>query len=138
MGTEVKVLKLSSIRGTHSTALQPGPVQMRRKFQAEIAGPVAEPNAEYTGMGRLHGTEEVGPSTVCISYSWAPSPDLGRITQPSQPFFLLSPDKDLEFSESILQAVTSHWLALVPKMDPVIYPFYLLFCIASEDFNLIM
>lgn len=64
MGTEVKILilQLSSIRGTHFTALQPAPVQMRRKCQAETAGAVAGPNAEHTGMVGSLGLRGWGPA----------------------------------------------------------------------------
>lgn len=42
------------------------------------------------------------------------------------------------FSKSIRYAVSSHWLPLVAKMEPVLHPFYLLFYVTFEDFNPIM
>ena len=103
MEMDILTLQLSSVRGTHSTAFQPAPEQTRGECLAEKAGAVAGPNGEHTGMVGSPGLRQGGLSTACISNPGAPSPDHGRTTQPSQPFFLLSPDMDLEFfSKAVL------------------------------------
>lgn len=64
-----------------------------------------------------------------------PSLDHDRITQFSQPSFLLSPNKNSEsFSKAVLQAATSHWLELVHKIEPMLYPFYLVWYLTLKDF----